>query len=94
MLSKSNYSMHFWRIRQEPRECHLPSCEQPPHTCSDRLVFDNYTWADDGSQYSDYNGKLIPSQIPYSVLIRGTNALTDLLASSQLIRLESRTFGR
>ncbi|KAL1951083.1 hypothetical protein VTO73DRAFT_232 [Trametes versicolor] len=35
------------------------------------LVFENYTWADDGSLYSEWNGKLIPSQIPYSALVRG-----------------------
>ncbi|KAI0780428.1 hypothetical protein BD413DRAFT_464442 [Trametes elegans] len=35
------------------------------------FVFANYTWNDNGSQYSDYNGKKIPSQIPYSAMIRG-----------------------
>ncbi|CDO73384.1 hypothetical protein BN946_scf185013.g18 [Trametes cinnabarina] len=35
------------------------------------FVFANYTWNDDGSVVSYYNGKPIPSQIPYSVLIRG-----------------------
>ncbi|KAI0333985.1 hypothetical protein GY45DRAFT_1243411 [Cubamyces sp. BRFM 1775] len=35
------------------------------------FVFSNYTWNDDGSVYSIYNGKPIPSQIPYTVLIRG-----------------------
>ncbi|KAI8982856.1 hypothetical protein BD414DRAFT_418873 [Trametes punicea] len=35
------------------------------------FVFANYTWNDDGSLYSTYNGKKIPSQIPYSVMIRG-----------------------
>ncbi|GJE93721.1 O-fucosyltransferase family protein [Phanerochaete sordida] len=33
------------------------------------FVFDNYTWNRDGSIYSDFNGKLIPSQIPLSALI-------------------------
>ncbi|KIP11864.1 hypothetical protein PHLGIDRAFT_98965 [Phlebiopsis gigantea 11061_1 CR5-6] len=33
------------------------------------FVFDNYTWNRDGSEYTDYNGKLIPSQIPLSALI-------------------------
>ncbi|KAJ2978334.1 hypothetical protein NUW54_g11298 [Trametes sanguinea] len=38
------------------------------------FVFGNFTWNDDGSLYSDYEntGKLIPSQIPYSVLLRGS----------------------
>ncbi|KAI0652588.1 hypothetical protein C8Q79DRAFT_899661 [Trametes meyenii] len=35
------------------------------------FVFANYTWNDDGSLFSKYNGKSIPSQIPYSALIRG-----------------------
>ncbi|CDO72791.1 hypothetical protein BN946_scf184994.g44 [Trametes cinnabarina] len=37
------------------------------------FVFGNFTWNDDGSLYSDYEGtgKLIPSQIPYSVFLRG-----------------------
>ncbi|RPD63753.1 hypothetical protein L227DRAFT_598834 [Lentinus tigrinus ALCF2SS1-6] len=35
------------------------------------FVFDNYTWNDDGSRYSTYNGHKIPSQIPYSAFIRG-----------------------
>ncbi|KAI9066483.1 hypothetical protein FKP32DRAFT_1565787 [Trametes sanguinea] len=35
------------------------------------FVFANYTWNDDGSIVSYYNGKPIPSQIPYSALIRG-----------------------
>ncbi|KAI0668526.1 hypothetical protein C8Q78DRAFT_1098866 [Trametes maxima] len=35
------------------------------------FVFYNYTWNDDGSDYSNYNGKPIPSRIPLSALIRG-----------------------
>ncbi|KAI0633646.1 hypothetical protein C8Q77DRAFT_1217981 [Trametes polyzona] len=37
------------------------------------FVFGNFTWTDDGSLYSDYEGtgKMIPSQIPYSVLLNG-----------------------
>ncbi|KZT63934.1 hypothetical protein DAEQUDRAFT_679527 [Daedalea quercina L-15889] len=35
------------------------------------FVFDNYTWNRDGSDYTDYNGKLIPSRIPHTALIRG-----------------------
>lgn len=34
-------------------------------------MFDNYTWNRDGSVYSDYNGKLIPSQIPFAAIING-----------------------
>ncbi|CCM02754.1 uncharacterized protein FIBRA_04862 [Fibroporia radiculosa] len=35
------------------------------------FVFDNYTWNRDGSDYTDYNGKLIPSRVPLSALIQG-----------------------
>ncbi|KAI0351363.1 hypothetical protein OH77DRAFT_1411302 [Trametes cingulata] len=34
-------------------------------------VFDNYTWAAQPTPYTDYKGKKIPSQIPYSVSLRG-----------------------
>ena len=36
-----------------------------------RFVFDNYTWNPDGPDYSDYNGKLIPSRIPLSAIMSG-----------------------
>lgn len=35
------------------------------------FVFDNYTWNRDGSDYTDYNGKLIPSRIPLSAIMSG-----------------------
>ncbi|EMD32587.1 hypothetical protein CERSUDRAFT_161539 [Gelatoporia subvermispora B] len=35
------------------------------------FVFDNYTWNRDGSDYTDFNGHLIPSRIPFSALISG-----------------------
>ncbi|KZT66116.1 hypothetical protein DAEQUDRAFT_730613 [Daedalea quercina L-15889] len=35
------------------------------------FVYYNYTWRDNGSQYTLYNGKPIPSQIPLSVLLQG-----------------------
>ncbi|KAH9885452.1 hypothetical protein C8Q73DRAFT_304313 [Cubamyces lactineus] len=35
------------------------------------FVFANYTWNDNGSPYSDYNGKKIPSLIPYSAIMQG-----------------------
>ncbi|OCH92994.1 hypothetical protein OBBRIDRAFT_387832 [Obba rivulosa] len=36
------------------------------------LVFDNYTWEDDGSDYSEvYGGSLIPSRIPFSAFLQG-----------------------
>lgn len=38
---------------------------------TDRFVFSNYTWNPDGSKYSDYNGKKIPSLVPFSALIAG-----------------------
>lgn len=36
-----------------------------------RFVFDDYIWNPDGSVYSDYNGKLIPSRIPLTALVGG-----------------------
>jgi len=35
------------------------------------FVFDDYTWAVDGTPYSHFNGKLIPSRIPLTALIDG-----------------------
>ncbi|KAI0370021.1 hypothetical protein BV20DRAFT_1075702 [Pilatotrama ljubarskyi] len=35
------------------------------------FVFANYTWNDNGSQYSEYNDHKIPSLIPYSAIIQG-----------------------
>lgn len=35
------------------------------------FVFDNFTWERDGPEYSNYNGKLIPSRIPLSAMISG-----------------------
>lgn len=34
-------------------------------------MFDDYVWKPDGSLYSEYNGKLIPSRIPLSALLGG-----------------------
>lgn len=42
-----------------------------PDPTARSFVFDNYTWNGDGSDYTDYNGKLIPSQIPHTVMMRG-----------------------
>ncbi|KAI0778943.1 hypothetical protein BD413DRAFT_512992 [Trametes elegans] len=38
------------------------------------LVFNNYTWNKDGSDYTEFNGHLIPSRIPLAALIRGPAA--------------------
>ena len=39
----------------------------------DRFVWYNYTWnCDEGSRYSDYNGKMIPSRVPLSTMLSGT----------------------
>ncbi|PCH34412.1 hypothetical protein WOLCODRAFT_61697 [Wolfiporia cocos MD-104 SS10] len=38
------------------------------------FVFDNFTWNDDGSLYSYFNGKPIPSRIPISAHIQGPTA--------------------
>lgn len=36
-----------------------------------RFVFDNYTWARDGPEYAEWNGKVIPARIPLTALISG-----------------------
>lgn len=36
-----------------------------------RFVFADYVWNPDGSPYSHYNGKLIPSRIPLTALVGG-----------------------
>ncbi|KAH0836501.1 hypothetical protein J3R83DRAFT_8138 [Lanmaoa asiatica] len=41
------------------------------HTTNRSFVFDDYVWNPDGSLYSEYNGKLIPSRIPLSALLGG-----------------------
>ncbi|KAI0781336.1 hypothetical protein BD413DRAFT_464016 [Trametes elegans] len=41
------------------------------HQTDRAYVFHNYSWNEDGSDYSDYAGKPIPSRIPMSALIRG-----------------------
>lgn len=40
-------------------------------TLSFRFVFDNFTWERDGPEFTEYNGKLIPSRIPLSTMISG-----------------------
>ncbi|RPD82752.1 hypothetical protein L226DRAFT_450702 [Lentinus tigrinus ALCF2SS1-7] len=44
------------------------------HESGRAYVFDNYTWNRDGSDYSDFNGHLIPSRIPISALLQGPAA--------------------
>ncbi|KAF9219951.1 hypothetical protein BS17DRAFT_788339 [Gyrodon lividus] len=41
------------------------------HATNRSFVFDDYVWNPDGSLYTDYNGKLIPSRIPLSALLSG-----------------------
>ncbi|KAG6374801.1 hypothetical protein JVT61DRAFT_4184 [Boletus reticuloceps] len=41
------------------------------HETNRAFVFDNYTWARDGPEYAEYNGRLIPARIPLSVIISG-----------------------
>lgn len=50
-----------------------PGCYWCPFKSSinvESFVFNNYTWSRKGV-YSDYNGKLIPAQIPMSAFISG-----------------------
>lgn len=46
-----------------------------PLFCFFRFVFDNYTWARDGPEHVEYNGKLIPARIPLSAIISGASSL-------------------
>ncbi|KAL4062369.1 hypothetical protein J3A83DRAFT_4110097 [Scleroderma citrinum] len=41
------------------------------HTVNRAFVFDNFTWNPDGPDYSEFNGKLIPSRIPLSAIMSG-----------------------
>ncbi|KIK92982.1 hypothetical protein PAXRUDRAFT_34289 [Paxillus rubicundulus Ve08.2h10] len=41
------------------------------HDSNRAFVFDNFTWQRNGSEYAEYNGKLIPSRIPLSAIISG-----------------------
>ncbi|KAG9309925.1 hypothetical protein JVU11DRAFT_9957 [Chiua virens] len=41
------------------------------HETNRAFVFDNYTWARDGPEYAEYNGRLIPARIPLSAIISG-----------------------
>ncbi|KAN0088727.1 hypothetical protein V8E55_005784 [Tylopilus felleus] len=41
------------------------------HTTNRSFVFNDYVWKPNGSLYSDFNGKLIPSRIPLSALSGG-----------------------
>ncbi len=64
--------MRTWRINQGDRMHKTMFLYLNAHSYpSGRFVFSNYTWNPDGSKYSDYNGKKIPSLIPYSVMIAG-----------------------
>ncbi|KAH7924135.1 hypothetical protein BV22DRAFT_1013901 [Leucogyrophana mollusca] len=41
------------------------------HDTKRAYVFDNFTWDQDGGDYSEFNGKKIPSRIPLSAIISG-----------------------
>ncbi|EJF67393.1 hypothetical protein DICSQDRAFT_46241 [Dichomitus squalens LYAD-421 SS1] len=44
------------------------------HESGRAFVYNNYTWNKDGSDYTEYNGHLIPSRIPITALLRGPAA--------------------
>ncbi|KAH9934094.1 uncharacterized protein BXZ73DRAFT_46087 [Epithele typhae] len=56
------------------------------------FVFSNYTWNADGSLYSDYNGKKIPSTIPYSAIVRGYFTGDPLPAGNHAPQAVSREY--
>ena len=47
---------------------------------ADRFVFDNFTWDRDRTDYSkfEFNGNLIPAQVPLSALISGELGVLSL----------------
>lgn len=66
------------------RECHFQFSLVLVMKIVFRFVFDNYTWNREGV-YSEFNGRIIPSQIPLSALVAGpiiglpyTNSTTAL----------------
>ncbi|KAN0088728.1 hypothetical protein V8E55_005785 [Tylopilus felleus] len=56
------------------------------------FVFDDYTWAVDGTPYSHYNGKLIPSRIPLNAIIQGPLAGGALLPGDKTPRAVYKDF--
>ena len=63
---------------QTKRDTHQLSCA--------RFVWDDYTWNPDGSKYSMYNGKLIPSTIPISTMLSGKVSVME--SRSDLAEIE------
>ena len=49
-----------------------------------RFAFHNYTWSVGESEYSDFNGKVIPSRIPLSALISGELRFSVRLTLNEL----------
>ncbi|KIJ65217.1 hypothetical protein HYDPIDRAFT_111123 [Hydnomerulius pinastri MD-312] len=62
------------------------------HATNRSFVFDDYIWNPDGSRFSDYNGKLIPSRIPLSALLSGPMVGSPMPAGDYTPRSVSKEF--
>ncbi|KAH7920519.1 hypothetical protein BV22DRAFT_1107628 [Leucogyrophana mollusca] len=62
------------------------------HATNRSFVFNDYTWNADGSWYSDFNGKLIPSRIPLSAIISGPVVGGELPPEDHTPRAVSKDF--
>ncbi|KAF5360083.1 hypothetical protein D9758_007575 [Tetrapyrgos nigripes] len=58
------------------------------------FVFDNYTWDRHESDYSEFNGKIIPSRVPVSTMLSGPIIGGPLLTSSSSSELHPRAVHR
>ncbi|KAH7908997.1 hypothetical protein BJ138DRAFT_1156325 [Hygrophoropsis aurantiaca] len=62
------------------------------HATKRAFVFDNFTWDQDGPDYSEFNGKKIPSRIPLSAIIGGPIIGSSLEAGDDAPRSVSREY--
>jgi hypothetical protein len=58
------------------------------------FVFENFTWDGDEPEFTEYNKTLIPPQIPFSTMIRGTLNLTGFPFPIPNSRFSFRPYNR
>lgn len=66
-----DYVLNYVLAYATNRSSVAPTPTQFVTNASSSFVFDDYTWAVDGTPYSDLNGEIIPSRIPLTALIDG-----------------------
>lgn len=93
-MGKRHAGTHFQRdagLRDESSVSrHQPTTTHHAPLFFYSFVFDNYTWARDGPEYAEFNGKLIPARIPLSAIISGAScALSHVL----VLTLRPRAIG-